>query len=553
MITPDSQVLKVTVDGQSLEGQSWKPVRSVPILQEAVALWYYQSLTSLSSSDSSQPPVQGPVDCRTLVNNLCQQQQEPLTVDDYSSTTRVYSETTQAWKLLSEVPHLQTVLRALQPSQSNISTTSNPEEMAFPDEHAKTTDTATTSNKSHINDELEAFLADTEQQLGKQNIHLQDGTNNNNNNNNDDEEEAYESDGGTRYLRDHASGKWVHEDLVQLARQQQETNNHDALPNKPPTKTKLPTPSTTQQSSSKKRKRGQFAARNAKHWIYVTGLPLDTNTEELHKVFSKAGILDLDPTTLQPKIKLYRHKLDNTLKGDASLCYARPESVELAMTLLDGTPLRYENDDTNTIMSVQRAKFEQHGAQYDTAKTKRISQTQRKVAQLAAYQARDWDEGDTDRLAGGRKGLRIIVLKHVWKRIVNDDDDDNNKDSTADKNNNDTNPEEAAFQAKLGRACEAHGQVEKMTLFANHPDGVVIVKYATPKAASDAIQAFHGQTEWTGRPVQAIFWDGETDYSTLKDEAKEQEEMEARHEEFGQWLEEQEDLPEELRLKTAND
>ena len=47
--------------------------------------------------------------------------------------------------------------------------------------------------------------------------------------------------------------------------------------------------------------------------------------------------------------------------------------------------------------------------------------------------------------------------------------------------------------------------------------------------------------------IEAIFWDGVTDY-TIHDDAKEEAEAEKRHEEFGNWLDEQE-LPEEFQLQ----
>lgn len=63
------------------------------------------------------------------------------------------------------------------------------------------------------------------------------------------------------------------------------------------------------------------------------------------------------------------------------------------------------------------------------------------------------------------------------------------------------------------------------------------------------MDTFNGQksNELPGKNIEAIFWDGVTDY-TIHDEAKEEAETEKRHEEFGKWLEEQE-LPEEFQLQ----
>jgi hypothetical protein len=84
----------------------------------------------------------------------------------------------------------------------------------------------------------------------------------------------------------------------------------------------------TTANPKKKNKRAKFATKNACCWIYITGLPADTNEDEVAQVLNKAGILDLDPETQRPKIKLYRNKDKKTspnllgeCKGDASLCY----------------------------------------------------------------------------------------------------------------------------------------------------------------------------------------------------------------------------------------
>src|SRR6056300_1140041 len=68
---------------------------------------------------------------------------------------------------------------------------------------------------------------------------------------------------------------------------------------------------TVQTDTAKKRKRKnkpKFSAKSARNWIYITGLPHDTNMDELHTYFSKVGIIDIDPESLKPKIKLYRYK-----------------------------------------------------------------------------------------------------------------------------------------------------------------------------------------------------------------------------------------------------
>ncbi|KAL7458837.1 hypothetical protein ACHAWC_010670, partial [Mediolabrus comicus] len=268
-----------------------------------------------------------------------------------------------------------------------------------------------------------------------------------------------------------------------------------------------------------------------RNWIYITGLPHDTNVDELHTYFSKVGIIDIDPESLKPKIKLYRDGKVGELKGDASICYARPESVELALQILDENLFR-----DGAILSVQRAKFEQRGDDNtgdNKSRTQRkqrrvISEAKRRVARLAAIQAVGWDEGENGRIAGGLKGLRIIVLMNMF------------------------DPKELVLEREIHTKCEEIGAVEKITIFSKHPAGVVIVKFVKPNDASDAVKAFNGKV-WEGaigRKVEASFWDGITDYTAggVEDAEKEMKENEKRLDKFGDWLEEQE-LPEEFQLR----
>ena len=205
------------------------------------------------------------------------------------------------------------------------------------------------------------------------------------------------------------------------------------------------------------------------------------------------------------------------------------------------------------LLHVERAKFEQHGTKFVNDRKNLVSNAKRKVAKLAAIQAVDWGAGGEEedgvgdfngRLTGGRKGLRIIVLKHLF-----------DPRTMASEKEEDTHLEE--LSEKLRSKCEEEfGVVEKITAFSKNPDGVVIVKFALPSAASKAVKQLDG-TYWEENrtnlrreeKIKASFWDGVTDY-TIRDEVQEAKETEKRHEEFGQWLESQQELPEELRLQT---
>jgi hypothetical protein len=62
------------------------------------------------------------------------------------------------------------------------------------------------SRSQNVRDELEAFLLSTADVITN---HKKRGRPNEDEN--DDEDHAYESDGGTQYIKDPLSGNWIHE------------------------------------------------------------------------------------------------------------------------------------------------------------------------------------------------------------------------------------------------------------------------------------------------------------------------------------------------------
>jgi HIV Tat-specific factor 1 len=84
-------------------------------------------------------------------------------------------------------------------------------------------------------------------------------------------------------------------------------------------------------------------------------LPNDIEAEELKELFLKAGALRLDPHTGEERIKIYMDEQGKP-KGDALVCYAKEESVQLAYTLLDGREIR-----PGFPIRLEKAEFQQKG------------------------------------------------------------------------------------------------------------------------------------------------------------------------------------------------
>ena len=87
--------------------------------------------------------------------------------------------------------------------------------------------------------------------------------------------------------------------------------------------------------------------------VYITGLPSDTDADELATRFGKFGLIEEDDGGY-PKVKLYARD-DGSFSGDALVVYFKEESVDLAVTMLDDAELR--PGDAGTRMRVQRAEF----------------------------------------------------------------------------------------------------------------------------------------------------------------------------------------------------
>lgn len=68
-------------------------------------------------------------------------------------------------------------------------------------------------------------------------------------------------------------------------------------------------------------------------------MPPDITAEEMKNAFSKAGIIRINPETLQPIIKIYLND-KGECKGDGLVSYKMYESVSVAKDLLNDMEIR---------------------------------------------------------------------------------------------------------------------------------------------------------------------------------------------------------------------
>ena len=90
--------------------------------------------------------------------------------------------------------------------------------------------------------------------------------------------------------------------------------------------------------------------------VYVTSIPLDATPAEIHQVFSRCGVIAEEIDSGAYRIKMYEDD-KGQFKGEALVVYFRPESVNLAIQLLDDTDLRLGVEGPRGKMRVQAADY----------------------------------------------------------------------------------------------------------------------------------------------------------------------------------------------------
>eukprot|EP00889_Picochlorum_renovo_P008776 jgi/Picre1/35806/NNA_003266.t1 len=234
-----------------------------------------------------------------------------------------------------------------------------------------------------------------------------------------DEHEAFVDDDGTRYEWDAAAGKYIPSDMQQVETDKNtgysvndmvypdggvgpsDDGNEDVIRRK-----------AALLAAQERSEKGKQARARNEQWfdakkntsVYVQGLPQDVTVQEMEQVFSKCGVIKIDPETNGPRIKLYRD--NDVLKGDGLVTYLKAPSVQLAIDILDGTPLRYGLD---TTMSISEAKFEQKGNTF--VKKDAVSKKRKKqIAEMQERKALGW-KGFDDKI---KPELVTVVLKNMF-------------------------------------------------------------------------------------------------------------------------------------------
>ncbi|PSS03563.1 hypothetical protein BD289DRAFT_154221 [Coniella lustricola] len=294
-------------------------------------------------------------------------------------------------------------------------------------------------------------------------------------------------------------------------------------------------PSTTS-SNDKRQKKKQATHRKQppqNRAVYATGLPLDATVDEVADVFSrKCGVIAEEIDSGRPRIKLYTDEAGN-FKGDALVVFFKPQSVNMAIMLLDDTHFRYSDSglgsgkmrvqaadtsykktqqmpiDTdgggdNNNANQQGANQSLNGNKPGTAgnnskdREKVIRKTQKLDAKLA-----DWSDDEPAYVAPEhRTGKRdkMVILKHMFTQQELEEDP------------------AALLEIKedIRDECEKLGEVTNVVLYDLEPDGVVSIKYRKPESAAACVQLMDGRA-FGGQKVEAYIPTGRLKFRKSKD------------------------------------
>ncbi|KHN99890.1 RNA recognition motif family protein [Metarhizium album ARSEF 1941] len=246
--------------------------------------------------------------------------------------------------------------------------------------------------------------------------------------------------------------------------------------------------------------------------VYVTGLPLDATVSEVHDLFSrKAGVIAEEIDSGAPRIKLYSDESGN-FKGDALIVFFKPQSVEMAIMLLDDTDFRVTATGTRegrmrvqaADSSYKKVRYEEDGTpgggnnnnnngsgqedkrppRSDRDRQKIIKKTQKLDAKLA-----DWDDDDDAYPATAQsssKRDKTVILRRMFTLEELDEDP------------------AALLEIKedIRDECAKLGTVTSVVLYDQEVDGVVSVRFKDADSAAACIRLMHGRS-FDGRVVEA--------------------------------------------------
>ncbi|KAK3995404.1 putative nuclear mrna splicing factor-associated protein [Cladorrhinum sp. PSN332] len=280
--------------------------------------------------------------------------------------------------------------------------------------------------------------------------------------------------------------------------------------------------------NSKQAKRQQPTQPKQNTAVYVTGIPFDATVDEVAELFSrKCGVIAEEIDSGRPRIKMYTDAEGN-FKGDALVVFFKPQSVDMAIMLLDDTDFRFTPSGlTSGKIRVQAAEMSYKKTKYDDAagadgdkkpaaeesssnnkkpqarslhdKAKIIRKTQKLSAKLADWSDDEEIVGPSSKAKGG-KWDKVVILRHMFTLEELDEDPVALLDIKED----------------IREECAKLGPVTNVVLFDKEEEGIVSVRFGTIEAAEACVRLMHGRA-FDGRTVEAFFATGREKFRKSRD------------------------------------
>ncbi|KGO72780.1 Nucleotide-binding, alpha-beta plait [Penicillium italicum] len=270
--------------------------------------------------------------------------------------------------------------------------------------------------------------------------------------------------------------------------------------------------------------------------VWVTKIPGDAELSEIHEVFSKYGILAEELDTGKPRIKMYTDENGN-FNGEALVVYFRPESVNLAIDVLDETDFRMGSRNPAGPMRVQAADFSYKREQDVQPKATMTLKEKKKLKERAERlnkKLSDWGDDEAEQaleaMKAAEEAKRHVILKHMFTLKELEEDP----------------LASIEIHDDIRSECSKIGEVTKVVIWDGEADGVVTVRFVASTDARRCVQVMSGRF-FAGNTVVAYIWDGEekfNKYHPRRDAGGKKvnpldadDEENERLERYGDWLE----------------
>ncbi|KAH9809507.1 RNA recognition motif (aka RRM, RBD, or RNP domain) [Teratosphaeria destructans] len=281
--------------------------------------------------------------------------------------------------------------------------------------------------------------------------------------------------------------------------------------------------------------------------IYITSLPEDTDMEEIQQTFSKYGVIAESLDGDAPRIKLYYDE-NGKFKGEALVVYFRPESVDLAVTMLDGVDFRMGQTLPTGPMRVvpadQSFKSQKDQPAGEDAKKKgttanRDRQKAMKKNEEMNRKLADWDDDDPQVIPNtSSRHDKVVVIKHMFTLKSLADEPEAIMDIKASYS--------VAYLTKIYADDkqedirddgEKYGQITNVVVYDKEDDGVVTVRFSDATAAKNYAKATNGRA-YDGRWLKASVADGSERYKKSSKYDTDDADEEARLQKYREELDE---------------